>query len=184
MCYTKSIVPIITYSNGATIYLSNIEPFSYSTLEIEKKNISVIISLLEEKNKPYFLRESINKKIYEWIHHYYYNVYNYADYPIENLFDTINSIIYRFLNKGMNILIHCRSGISISPTILTAFFIRSIHYYPQYIVYDIFYFIPKTKTNWTDSFIDFIRNYEPEASPNGGFLEKLYIYENNFSMQY
>jgi len=180
MCLTKGLTSVMNYISGTTLYMSDIEPFSFSTRDIESQNISVIISLMEEYKKPQFLRESIDPKIYPWISHYYFNIKNEFDFPIEKYFKDIYQILIRFIQRGVNILIHCRTGLSITPTILIAFFIRSVFYSPEYIIHNYIYFIPKTKNNWTESFLDFLKTKNPEIQLSYNFLQKLYIYENSF----
>ena len=179
MCYYPEIVKIIQYSNGASISISGIEPFSFKTREIENKDIHVIISLMEELSKPHFLIDSIEPNIYPWIYHHYYNIKNEPHENVEKFFDPISKKIIQFLDRKMNVLIHCRTGISTSITFLIAFFIRASVYSPQYIVYDMAFYIPKSYMRWTDSFLEFIRYYHPCANPIREYMSKLYVYENN-----
>lgn len=179
MCLYPKITKIIQYINGSSIYVSGIETFSFQTREVENNKIHAIISLMEEISMPDFLRESIDKKTYPWIYHHYYSIKNNDDENIDLLFDSLSRKIVSFLDRKMNILIHCRTGSSVSITILIAFFIRSTIFTPQYLIYDYFHFIPKNHLRWTDSILEFIQYYYPCASPITSFMNKLYIYENN-----
>lgn len=179
MCLYPEITKIIQYINGSSIYISGIEPFSFQTREIENHEIHAIISLMEEINMPDFLRQSIDKKTYPWIYHHYYNIKDTNDEKIELFFESLGRKITSLLDRKMNILIHCRTGISLSITILLAFFIRASVFTPQYLIYDYFHFIPKTRIRWCDSLLDFIKYYHPDACPRTSFMNKLYIYENN-----
>ena len=95
----------------------------------------------------------------------------------KNTFNTI----YKSVDYGRRILIHCRSGKSYSVLVLIAFFLKILHYDQQYLIYNLVYTIPKSRQNWTDSFLNFITFYYPQAKPEPNQMEKLYLFEEKLN---
>jgi hypothetical protein len=162
---------IIEYVNGGTIYLSSIHPIVFQTRELQHNKIDVVISLLEEKEKPPIFKEIEDLKI----RHYYYACTPSTD--LIRLAKTTYNTIYKTIDYGRNVLIHCRTGETYCVFVLIVFFLKVLHTDPQYLIYNIIFPIPKTRTNWTDSFVDFIRQYHPNANLSRNDLEKIYQYE-------
>jgi hypothetical protein len=163
---------IIQYINGAGIYLSGIEPFAYDTGEIQRLRIEVVISLLEEIETPQFVRDAI-----PGIKHSYYRVKNNSDQPLYRFFDPIFSRIYRSLEEGKNVLLHCRTGDSVCVAILIGFFILCIRWGEKYLIFDYENYLPKCCYNWTDSFLYFIQLMYPPTNLRVEFIRELYTFE-------
>lgn len=81
-------------------------------------------------------------------------------------FDYIDS----FTRKNQNILVHCRMGVSRSPTVVAHFLMRHMFEYMRY---------KKEVRPVMDDILQLIRNSRPCANPNKGFMRQLKKYENN-----
>lgn len=176
-----TMIKVIEYSNGSAIYLSGIHPIAYQTQELQKNYIRTIISLMEEKEMPNEFLQEI--KLYQ-IKHYYYQCTNDLEFPLHKYFSVTFNTIYKTLNYGRNILIHCRTGETICVAILIAFFLKIFYIDQQYMIYNILYMIPKSKFNWTDSFLAFIQYFYPQATVSGNLLQQLYEYEKKLEIFY
>lgn len=164
---------IIQYANGGRIFISSIHPIIFETQELQNNEIDVVVSLMEEKSKPVFYKELIELKI----RHFYYSCRDEPDFAIGKIYKTVFNTIYKALDYGRNILIQCRSGENFSVIMVIAFFLKVLHTDQQYLIYNFLYHIPKSRTNWTDSFLAFIKLYHPQANPSLYFMEELYRYE-------
>jgi protein-tyrosine phosphatase len=159
------ISKIISYPNGAKIYISGVQPY-YSTLNIFKKhNIHTVLSFMYEHTPPNLNSVGID--------HYFFRLKDQPDEPIHELFYTTSNIIFKHILAGRNILVHCRAGISRSVSIVIAFFISCLLCNEQFI----FPYIRKTQPSWTLSFLEYIRTKRSIADPNEGFLTQLHDYE-------
>jgi hypothetical protein len=163
---------VIQYISGAGIYLSGIEPLAYDTLEIQRLNIDVVISLLEEIETPQFIRKAI-----PGLKHSYYRVKDDSEQSLYRLFDPVFNRIHRSLEEGKNVLIHCRNGESVCVAMLIGFFILCIRWGERYLIFDYVNFLPKCCHTWTDSFLYFIRLMYPPANPRIEFIRELYEFE-------
>lgn len=163
---------IIQYINGAGIYLSGIEPFAYDTLEIQRLNIEVVVSLMEEIETPQFVRQVI-----PGLKHSYYRVKNDPEQHLQRVIDPVFNRIYQSLENGRNVLVHCRSGDSVCVAVLIGFFILCIRWGEKYLIFDYLNYIPKCCFNWTDSFLYYIRLMYPPANPRIEFIRELYDFE-------
>jgi hypothetical protein len=157
------------YLNGSRVYLSSIHPIVLETQELEREKIDVVISLLEERDPPGFIKQALTG-----CKHYYYHARDNPDEPIQIWFINTFNVISRALENNLNILIYCRSGKSLCVTILTAFLIRALSKgLYRYMVYDCFHYLPKSKYTWTESFLDYLQTVYPNAEPNTGFMSVL-----------
>jgi protein tyrosine phosphatase len=162
---SEIISEIIKYPNGSTIYLSGTQVYT----DVEKylvrdKNISVVLS---------FINEPITTNLGK------YNIQNHifyiSDEPNQNIyqhFENSYRIILRAIRENRNILIHCRAGISRSPTIVVAFFLSCIRCNPELVIP----YIPRSQKTWTDSILTFISK-KRYINPNFGFHTQLLQYE-------
>lgn len=166
----KPMIKIITFNNGAELYISEIESVIYGHRDMYTSNIRLVISMLEE----YTIPECINN-LPKWIQHFYISI---RDLPTENImkhFNTHYKYIIETLDSGNSVLIHCRTGISVSITLLIAILLKN-----RYICSE--YCIPIENKNfptWTETILEYIRTTSgiTLACPNYGFMEQLYKYE-------
>lgn len=177
MCLLPTMQKIIEYANGGAIYLSSIHPIVYETQELQNECIDVVISLLEEREKPDIFGEIHDLKI----KHYYYQCLDSPDFDIMSIHKHTFNTIYKSVDYGRRILIHCRSGMNYSVLVLIAFFLKILHFDQQYLIYNFAYSIPKSRQNWTDSFLNFITVYYPQAKPDTNQMEKLYLFEEKLN---
>lgn len=173
MVLLPTMQKIIEYANGGAIYLSSIHPIVFQTQELQYNNIDVVISLLEELEKPDIFGEIHDLKL----RHYYHQCVKTPGFNLMNIHKHTFNTIYKSVDYGRRILIHCRSGENFCVSILIAFFLKMLRFDQQYLIYNFVYPIPKSRSKWTDSFLLFIRFYYPDANPDYDILEQLYQYE-------
>lgn len=160
------ISEIIKYPNGSTIYLSGTQV--YQDIEkylVRERNISVILSFTSGS-----FSDKVDDKYNIQTHNFYI-----SDEPHRNIYQFFESsyrIILQAIRQNRNILIHCRAGISRSPTILVAFFLSCIRCNPELVIP----YIPRTEKTWTDSILIFISK-KRFVNPNFGFHTQLLQYE-------
>jgi protein tyrosine phosphatase len=153
------ISKILTLKNGGSLFVSGVKP--YLDLEIFQKNeIGLILAIIPDQLR------NIN------IQRYIFPIYDDPSVDISSLFDTTFSIIYNALCKGTNVLVHCRSGVSRSVSIIIAFMIRFILSSRCKCSIPI-----NTSKTLTYSILSFIRLIRPCVNPNPGFMKQLYTYE-------
>lgn len=162
----EKMTKIITFNNGAEIYLSGIESVIYGENDLYENNIYTVLSFLDELQKPEYLRE-----IPTCIRNYYTSIKDHPNENIQKYFSSSYKIIKDTLDLGKSVLIHCRAGISRSATILVAFFLKALLFDPQFsCVYS------KNLPTWTATIIEYIRLFRP-INPNSGFYNQLLQYE-------
>jgi len=170
---TPPIYRVMSYINGSSIFLSDIHPFAHDTQELQNLNIQVVISLLEEITVPDFVREAIPYKV----KHYYYSVKDHPDQIIETYHDSVFTHLFNSLERGKNVLLHCRSGESVCVAFLIGFFIQCAKWSEKYLIYDYLNYIPKYFSQWTDSFLYYIQHVYPPTELRYEFRKQLYEYE-------
>jgi hypothetical protein len=170
---TPPIYRVMSYFNGSNIFLSSIYPFSYDTQELQSFDIHVVISLLEELAAPDFVKQSIPSTI----KHYYYSLKDHPEQMIEKYHDSVFTHLYNSLERGKNVLLHCRNGESLCVAILIGFFIQCVRWGEKYLIYDYLNYIPKYFDKWTDSFLYFIEYNYPPTKLRHEFKQQLYDYE-------
>lgn len=159
--------PILTYPNGATLFVSGVQPYRDISQYFLQTRIQTVISMVPEDEVP-----SLPSPIQQYV----FPVYDAPDEPIHRYFEATFSIILNALQRGQNVLVHCRAGISRSVTILIAFFLRTFAEHMDHSF--VRPYIPKVRRTWTDSILLFIQQQRPYAAPNPGFLHQLYVYED------
>jgi len=170
---TPPIYSVISYFNGSSISLSSIHPFSYDTRELQRLGIQVVISLLEEIEAPYFVK----KVIPNHVKHYYYSLKDSSEQMIEKYHDSIFTHLYNSLERGKNVLLHCRNGESLCVAILIGFFIQCVRWGEKYLICDYLNTIPKYFNKWTDSLLYYIEHNYPPTKLRYEFKQQLYDYE-------
>ena len=117
------------------------------------------------RNKILFVlncaKECNNEKLPKEIKELHLNVKDDVDFDIMRFFDQSNEFINNVRTKGGSILVHCKLGLSRSPTIIAAYLVK-------YFGFNV------------NSALTFIRKKRPKISPNQGFIEQLQEYENTF----
>lgn len=171
---TQPVYRVISYINGSSIFLSGVHPFSYDTHEVENLGIHVIVSLLEEFEKPDFLKETM---LPYRVKHYYYSIKDSPDQILYPFYDRIFTHIFNTLERGKNILLHCRNGESLCVAFLISFFIQCVRWAEKYLICDYLNYIPKYFNKWTDSFLYYIQYVYPPTQLRHEFREQLYEYE-------
>lgn len=175
--YTSTFKHIISFYTGNSIYISEISPLCIESGELQSKSVDVVLAFLEENYIPSYLeklRTHSNTKVY------YFSVNEIQEKNITRLFSGTYKILTNSITKGLNILITCRNGISISPTILTAFFTKCLIFNSHYVISC----IKEMKTNWVKTFLHFIQSKHIEACPNPSFMEELFIFEKTLFLIY
>lgn len=162
---SETMSKIITYPNGASIYLSGIQPYYSTQNEFVQHKIKTIISILNDQFPPNLNPFGID--------HYFFQFKDDPREKIEHIFYKTSNIIFRSIMNGENVLIHCRAGISRSVSVVIAFFLSCL-VCNQYLIIP---YIRKNKHNWTLSILKFIQSKRPIAGPNPGFMEQLFRYE-------
>lgn len=106
------------------------------------------------------------------INHIFIHMDDTIDANISDCFETSWKFINENVNNGKNILVHCRQGISRSPTIVAYYLMRMLYEY-------------KLKHNskiqpYLNEILDLIHLYRPCVKPNINFILQLKMYENKF----
>jgi dual specificity MAP kinase phosphatase len=159
--------PIISYPNGATLFISGVQPYRDIPEYFFRNRIHTVISVVPEDEVP-ALPMPIQQHLFPLL--------DAPDEPIEQYFEPTFWIIAQALLRGESVLVHCRAGISRSVSIVIAFFLRTFAEGMSHIFTRPY--IPRTKRTWTDSILLFIQRQRPYAQPNPGFMSQLYAYEN------
>jgi protein-tyrosine phosphatase len=137
----------IPLPNPGKLYISSL----YDLSEINKNNISVVISLC-----PVF--QKLNHVI-----HYSYSVLDLPNSSnvekMKAILQTTRSLMYLYLSNGKNVLVHCHAGISRSSTVVIDY-ICSYFKFPNCI-------------SQTDCVYTYVKQYRPIIQPNSGFYELL-----------
>jgi len=170
---TPPVYRVISYFNGSGIFLSGVHPFTYDTQEVQKLNIQVVISLLEELEVPDFMKRNV---IYP-IKHYYYSLKDSSEQTLEKYQDSIFTRLFNSLERGKNVLLHCRNGESLCVAMLIGFFIQCVRWAEKYLICDYLNLIPKYFDKWTDSFLYYIEYNYPPTKLRHEFKQQLYDYE-------
>ena len=104
--------------------------------------------------------EIIPKNIPNNIKYCHVNMFDDPKADITLYFDKAFGFIEQARKKGEKILIHCKLGISRSPALLIGYFI-------------------KYRGFTTDTALTFLKSKRSQVHPNPGFIEQLYLYEQN-----
>ena len=150
---------LISYFCGGAIYLSDVHPIAHDTREVDFKDINVIVWLIEEAEVPYNFRRILSNEIKQ----YHYCL---SSYPIDKrlrLYDSVFNAIYYAVDKGKNVVIISRNEMD-RVSVLISFFIHCLRWGERFLKYDFLNDIPKTYSNWTDSFLYYIRLMCPDAN--------------------
>jgi len=133
------------------LYLGNFEN-ACDIKELRRNNIGYVLNCaIECKNKV------LPKSIVEL----HLDVRDEPEFDIIKYFDKSNAFINKVRTDGGNILVHCKMGLSRSPTFIIAFLIK---YYGFTV----------------DSAINYLKRKRPYVNINHGFIEQLHQYESTF----
>jgi protein-tyrosine phosphatase len=133
------------------LYLGNFEN-ACDIKELRRNNIGYVLNCaIECKNKV------LPKSIVEL----HLDVRDEPEFDIIKYFDKSNAFINKVRTDGGNILVHCKMGLSRSPTFIIAFLIK---YYGFTV----------------DSAINYLKRKRPYVNINHGFIEQLHKYESTF----
>jgi hypothetical protein len=163
----QTLSPIVQYPNGATLFISGVQPYRNIPEYFLRTRIQTVIGIVPVDEVP-ALPESIEQHIFPLL--------DAPSEPIHQYFESTFWIIANALFQGKNVLVHCRAGISRSVSIVIAFFLRSFAEGMSHIF--VRPYIPKTRRSWADSILLFIQQQRPYAQPNPGFMSQLYAYED------
>ena len=83
------------------------------------------------------------------------------DFKVMEYFDKANEFFNKVRNSGGTMLVHCKYGVSRSPSFVAAYLIK---YYGFNV----------------ESALNYIRKKRPQINPNEGFLRQLELYESTF----
>ena len=86
---------------------------------------------------------------------------DFAEFDVTEYFDEANEFINKVRNCGGTMLVHCKYGVSRSPSIVAAYLIK-------YFGFDL------------NTALNFIRKKRPQINPNEGFMQQLKKYEQTF----
>jgi protein tyrosine phosphatase len=147
------------------IYISDIK-YSYDIQELTNKNINAIL-YLGVKNKTEKVLDIYKNAN---IAHKFFKLTDTENSNISNLFEHTWAYINFHVNKNHNILIHCKQGVSRSPTIVAYYLVRKMH--------------DRMKTKGyaesiLDDVLELIQIYRPCSNPNKNFIKQLKNYEDN-----
>ena len=92
---------------------------------------------------------------------YHLKTKDLADFDLIEYFEKANEFINKVRNSGGTMLIHCKYGVSRSPTFVAAYLTKYFGFSVQ-------------------SALNFIRKKRPMINPNEGFLNQLEKYEQSF----
>lgn len=167
------------------IYCSDYET-ACNAEQLNDNRIYTVISLGDTKSrdvlKAYKERKIVNHQ------------FNIKDDPRQNLADVFMDtygLIRDAISDGRKVLVHCNAGVSRAPSTIIAYFLRR-----QYLVSYNKYSDALKATNITDedryeqldalvagdnskllSIIKFVKRVRPCISPNPGFIQQLFLYE-------
>ena len=120
--------------------------------ELRRNNINFVLNCAQECN---------NTKLPPDIEEYHLNVRDVEDFNIIEYFEEANDFINKCRLLGGNLLVHCKYGISRSPTFIIAY----LYKYDNYSI---------------DEALKFVNKKRNKIKPNKGFMQQLYQYEEFF----
>jgi protein-tyrosine phosphatase len=146
------------------LYLSNWNS-SNNIHELKNNNIKAVITIETSPKPEYILKYYKDNNI-----DFLYLPLN--DYPSENIykyFDSSYNFIKKHINKGENVLVHCRMGISRSATlVLNYIYKNNINTFPN----------NNCVSCTVKNIISYIRTKRPIVNPNPGFIQQVIQYYN------
>jgi protein-tyrosine phosphatase len=143
------------------LYLTNWESSNDQEVLI-KYNIVAVVTV-ETSNKPIFV---INFYKNHNIKNFHIRLHDHPDQKISDYFDSSYEFINYFINRGENLLVHCRAGISRSTTIIVNYLLRKRYENS---------FIDRPSNNVVSEILNFIRTKRAFINPNTGFINQLVI---------
>ena len=120
--------------------------------ELRRNKINYVLNCALECN---------NTKLPKDIEEYHLNIRDVEDFNIIEYFEEANDFINKCRLAGGNILVHCKFGISRSPTFIIAY----LYKYDNYSI---------------DDALKFVCQKRNKIKPNKGFMHQLYQYEEFF----
>lgn len=150
------------------IYISDLY-YSYNSDRLLNHNIKAIL-YLGDNNKPNHVLQSYNDNN---IIHKFLKIKDMRSYDLSDSFNASWEFLDEHVKKNYNILVHCKQGISRSPTIVAHFLIRKMHDY---------HFRRKNELNnsyerITGEILELIHINRPCSNPNKSFIRQLEKYE-------
>jgi len=150
------------------IYISDLY-YSYNVDRLNKHNIKAIL-YLGDGNKPGHVL-----KLYEDnnITHKFLKIKDMTSYNLSDSFNASWEFLNEHVKKNYNILVHCKQGISRSPTIVAHFLMRKMHEYNFHrkSAWD------KSNERITGEILELIHINRPCSNPNKSFIRQLEKYE-------
>ena len=117
--------------------------------ELKRNNITYILNCA---------KECINTKLPESKKQLHLKIKDSEKFKIIDYFEEANNFIHKCKKEGGNILVHCKFGISRSPSFIIAYLVK----YYKFTV---------------DKALKFVNLKRFQIKPNKGFIEQLYLYE-------
>ena len=124
--------------------------------ELRRNNIRYILNCAVEcknENLPSDIKELHLKLVDE------------PEFDITKYFKQTNDFINKVRTAGGNLLVHCKVGLSRSPTVIIAYLMKYYEF-------------------TADSAINYIKRKRPQIIPNQGFIKQLYEYEKQFEKKF
>ena len=124
--------------------------------ELRRNNIKYILNCAVEcknENLPSDIKELHLKLVDE------------PEFDITKYFKQTNDFINKVRTAGGNLLVHCKVGLSRSPTVIIAYLMKYYEF-------------------TADSAINYIKRKRPQIIPNQGFIKQLYEYEKQFEKKF
>lgn len=144
---------LIDYFAGTKIWISDLTPIVHYPTQLRELEIDVALAFLDEIHLP----DDFRRAVPSYIKHYHYCCRN-----LEVNFTSILKIMFTAVDRQRNILLYSRDP-TCCTMIAVGFFLRSLRFAPQHLVYNYLESIPKTKHNWTQSFFDYVQRMYPHA---------------------
>ena len=124
--------------------------------ELKRNNIKYILNCAVEcknENLPSDIKELHLKLVDE------------PEFDIRKYFKQTNDFINKVRTAGGNLLVHCKVGLSRSPTVIIAYLMKYYEF-------------------TADSAINYIKRKRPQIIPNQGFIKQLYEYKKQFEKKF
>jgi hypothetical protein len=142
---------LIAYFAGTKIWISDLTPIVHYPTQLREAEIDVALAFLDELTLP----DDFRRAVPSYVKHHHYCSRN-----LEMNFTSILKIMFTAVERQRNILLYSRDP-TCTTMIAIGFFLRSLRFAPQNLVYNYLESIPKTKENWTQSFLEYVQRMYP-----------------------
>ena len=163
MDFCPPISKILSYSNGANLFLGSIA--ARSPLILIQNDIDVVVSIIS----PIVQLSPLPSHIQRFA--FYLDDVPTAD--ITQFFMTSSKKIYQAILHGKNVLVHCHAGISRSTSLVVAYILYCMKFYPRA--------VPKINKipSYSQNILKLIREARSCVHPNSGFMQQLLAFEKS-----